>query len=318
VNFSAGSNGSADQQQPTGCGTTLQSSGSSEAAASAATGAKRKMPTRLQIGSTSWRAVQFCSKPDGATIHECTEALGVSLHTVNCRMTHLLRRGFLWRAGIDRFNQRYFATEAARDAWVAEELPKLIAERKDSKRAKWREDSQRKHDKLRALGLMPPRRERPQKPVRETLFEMASCEHGASRREMAERVACSDGSLSMHLWKMTGDGRLHRGGPATRGARYFADPAHAAAYTQRYAEAVRERAKASTANRYQVAPPKASVPANVTIKARAAWNNAEPIIPKHVKVQRLPGYRGDPRFSTDPAVLSHWEEWKNRREVKHG
>jgi DNA-binding Lrp family transcriptional regulator len=328
VSFLERSNASADQQQPTGCDTTSPSSGSSEVVASTATGGK----TWLQEGSTAWRALQHCKTPEGASIHECAEALGLKVHTVNNRMADLLRRGYLWRAGIDRFSQRYFSSEAARDAWAAAELPKLVAERRDMKRAQWRADDQRKRN-LRALGLMPPCHERQKKSIRDTLVEMASCEQGASRKEMAEKIGGADGSrpekcISMHLFVLVRDGRLNRGGPAmTIDSRYFADPAHAAAYTQRFADGLvqpkRPKPKPPS-KRYQVVQPKASVPASVTIKSSTtkAWANATPIIPPHVKVQVVPGYRGHPVFA-DPSLAGRGEisrDWMDRRlkGVQHG
>jgi hypothetical protein len=253
-------------------------------------------------------------------MRECMAALGGNPHTVSKTMNNLLRRGFLWRAGIG-IDQRYFASEANRDAWAAVELPKMAAARLEAKRAKWRSDERRQHDKLRALGLMPPRKELP--PMsRAELVEMASRKKGASRHEMAAKFGRSDNGMSNHLYKMVRDGLLHRAGPKTHGARYFADLEHAQAYSRLCAEKVIARPKASNANRYAVAPPKASTPANVTIKARRAWDNAEPVIPPGVTVQVVPGYRGHPLLNVEvprgQGVIS--QDWKNTRlmEVQHG
>jgi hypothetical protein len=79
---------------------------------------------------------------------------------------------------------------------------------------------------------------------------------------------------------------------------------------------------AKPSNRYQVVPGKASTQANVTIKARRAWDNAEPVIPPGVTVQVVPGYRGHPLLNVEvprgQGVIS--QDWKNTRlmEVQHG
>jgi hypothetical protein len=58
--------------------------------------------------------------------------------------------------------------------------------------------------------------------------------------------------------------------------------------------------KAEPKPRHRQKPPSVSAPVTISKKPQEAWKNAEPIIPPHVKVQKLPGCPPDHRFHVSP------------------
>jgi hypothetical protein len=60
------------------------------------------------------------------------------------------------------------------------------------------------------------------------------------------------------------------------------------------------KAEPKVSKRHRQEPMTVSAPVTISKKPQEAWKNAEPIIPPHVKVQKLPGCPPDHRFHVSP------------------